>query len=78
MLYFYIVSNKLKDSILKVDDTTSNSSLTKLEILLKDNPQLKDPRYFLEYYKIDTILNSKQSEQELVFADKKPLPNVIL
>jgi len=69
-----MASNTQKDFLLQLNSTPSN---TKVELLLKDSPQLNNSRHFLEYYKIDTILNSKLAQTEFVVPDKKPLPNII-
>eukprot|EP01125_Pyxidicula_operculata_P002224 TRINITY_DN12133_c0_g1_i1.p1 TRINITY_DN12133_c0_g1~~TRINITY_DN12133_c0_g1_i1.p1 ORF type:complete len:545 (+),score=103.73 TRINITY_DN12133_c0_g1_i1:2-1636(+) len=55
----------------------SDSNVKDIAELVKSHPELEKPRLFLEYYKIDTILNNPVAAAEFVLPDKKPLPNIL-
>jgi len=59
-----------------MDYEMSHPNVKDFESLLQANPDFLKPRLFLDYYKIDTILNNPESEKQLVLPDKKPFPNI--
>jgi len=73
MVYYYIMKSNQRDTLLQLNNLTS---LDKLDNLLKAEPKLNNPRFFLDFYKIDTILNSKQAQESFIAPDKSKLPTL--
>jgi len=73
IVYYFIMKSPQRDTLLQANNLTS---LDKVDNLLKAVPKLNNPRFFLDYYKIDTILNSKQAQESFVAPDKNQLPTL--